>query len=78
MGKDFWIHCRAGQSRSQGIVRYILDCYPDIVWKTRLDNPCETPPNIDVVAKLEKNILERCIGKQRYKFVDERRVGRIR
>lgn len=53
LGKDFWIHCRAGQSRSQGIVRYILDCYPDIVWKTRPDNPCTTP-NIDVVAKLKR------------------------
>ena len=53
IGKDFWIHFRAGQSRSQGIVRYVLDCYPDIVWKTRIDNPCETP-NIDVVAKLKR------------------------
>ena len=61
LGKDFWIHCRAGQSRSQGVVRYILDCYPEIEWITRPSNPCVTP-NIDVVAKLKrkfwKNVLE--------------------
>lgn len=63
LGKDFWIHCRAGQSRSQGIVRYILDCYPDIVWETRRSNPCDTP-NIDVVTKLKRiywrDVLESC------------------
>lgn len=53
LGKDFWIHCRAGQSRSQGIVRFILDCYPEYDWKTRPNNPCITP-NIDVVAKLKR------------------------
>ena len=57
LGKDFWIHCRAGQSRSQGIVRYILDCYPEYAWKTRLDTPCDTP-NIDVVAKLKREYWE--------------------
>ena len=53
LGKNFWIHCRAGQSRSQGIVRFILDCYPDYEWITSKDNPCDTP-NIDVVAKLKR------------------------
>ena len=27
LGKDFYIHCRAGHSRSQAVVRYILDMY---------------------------------------------------
>ena len=52
--RRFWIHCRAGQSRSQGVVRYISDCYKDqFEIKTRSDNPCLTP-NIDVVAKLKR------------------------
>lgn len=55
LGKTFYIHCMAGQSRSQGVVRYILDCYPDYYTEadTRPDNPCLTP-NIDVVAKLKR------------------------
>ena len=55
LGKKFFIHCLAGQSRSQGIVRYILDVYPDYYTEmdTRRDNPCFTP-NIDVVAKLKR------------------------
>ena len=53
IGKDFWIHCRAGFSRSQAIVRYILDLYSDIEWKTRKDNPCLSP-NIDVLQKLKR------------------------
>ena len=54
-GKNFYIHCLAGQSRSQGVVRFILDTYPDIYTEkdTRIDNPCETP-NIDVVVKLKR------------------------
>lgn len=54
-GKNFYIHCMAGQSRSQGVVRYILDVYPDLYTEkdTRRDNPCLTP-NIDVVAKLKR------------------------
>ena len=52
LGKNFWIHCRAGQSRSQGIVRYILDCYPEYIWITRKENPCITP-NYDVTGKLK-------------------------
>lgn len=38
--KDFYIHCHAGKSRSQAIVRYILDFYPDHDWETRPENPC--------------------------------------
>lgn len=41
LGKDFYIHCRAGHSRSQAVVRYILDMYDGIVcdFSTRLENP---------------------------------------
>ena len=55
---EIWIHCRAGQSQSQGVVRYILDCYSDqYELETRNDNPCLTP-NIDVVAKLKRCYVE--------------------
>ncbi len=37
---NFYVHCAAGISRSQAIVRYILDTYIDIHWKTRKNNPC--------------------------------------
>lgn len=37
---NFYVHCAAGMSRSQAIVRYILDTYIDIHWKTRKSNPC--------------------------------------
>ena len=36
---DFLIHCRAGKSRSQGVVRYILDFYPGPITTNR-NNPC--------------------------------------
>lgn len=51
--KDFYIHCNAGVSRSQAIVRYILDVYPDINWETRKDNPCDTP-NMHIVRMLKR------------------------
>lgn len=55
---DFFIHCSAGVSRSQGIVRYILDTYKDINWETKEDNPCICP-NIHVVRMLKRiNYLE--------------------
>ena len=40
INKDFYIHCHAGKSRSQAIVRFILDFYPDHDWETRPENPC--------------------------------------
>ena len=58
LGKDFWIHCRAGASRSQGVVRFILDIYGDLYdWETRRDNPCVTP-NIYVLSMLKRTIYE--------------------
>ena len=61
--RTFVIHCSAGISRSQGIVRFIQDTYSDrydIV--TRKDNPCITP-NIHVVRMLKRiyrNNIEFC------------------
>ena len=40
LGKDFYVHCRAGHSRSQAFVRYILDMYSGIYnFSTRPENP---------------------------------------
>ena len=57
-GKDFYISCRAGKSRSQGICRYILDMYGkeygyDETKSCRKDNPCLTP-NMRVVTMLKR------------------------
>jgi len=49
---DFLIHCRAGKSRSQGVVRYILDFYPG-PFQTNPANPCRMY-NTHVYAGLRK------------------------
>lgn len=52
--KDFYIHCEAGVSRSQGVVRYILDVYgEDHEFETLRNNPCRTP-NLYVTALLKR------------------------
>lgn len=51
-GMDFLIHCRAGKSRSQGVVRYILDFYPG-PFETVASNPCLTY-NIHTYTSLRK------------------------
>jgi len=38
---DFLVHCRAGKSRSQAVVRYVLDFY-DGPFQTNRSNPCLT------------------------------------
>ena len=63
-GKNFYIHCSAGISRSQAVVRFILDYYNDNYDKTSLNpnNPCEFP-NLHVL-----HLLRRCWLK---KFIKE-------
>lgn len=51
-GMDFMVHCRAGKSRSQAVVRYITDTY-DGYDETNPDNPCQFP-NIHTLNKLKK------------------------
>lgn len=58
IGKDFYIHCSAGVSRSQGVVRFILDCYSDIYNEINSNNPCEFP-NIHVVSLLKKRFRKK-------------------
>lgn len=50
---DIIVHCSAGISRSQAVVRYIYDCYPEINWHTREANPCITP-NQHIVLMLKR------------------------
>lgn len=61
-GKNFFIHCRAGRSRSQGIARYILDMYGEGYgyfedYSERLENPCITP-NQRVVRMLKREFYK--------------------
>jgi len=53
LGRDFYIHCSAGVSRSQGVVRYILDEYYDYAWQIRKENP-PFYPNFHVVRMLKR------------------------
>lgn len=52
-GDDIYVHCSAGASRSQGVIRYILDTYYDINFETRKSNPCITP-NWHIVRMLKR------------------------
>lgn len=56
IGKNFYVHCSAGKSRSQGVVRFMTDVYPDIEWETRQDNPCITQ-NYHVVCMLKRAFI---------------------
>lgn len=42
---NFYVHCAAGLSRSQAVVRYILDTYNEYHWKIRQANPPLYPNN---------------------------------
>lgn len=50
---DFYIHCSAGVSRSQGVVRYVLDTYGPNEFVTNPDNPCICP-NVHVTRMLKR------------------------
>lgn len=58
LGKEFNIHCLAGQSRSQGVARFIVDCFQDYDESSlRQDNPCLTP-NRHVLRLLKRSLYE--------------------
>lgn len=57
-GSDFYIHCRAGVSRSQGVTRFILDIFPEEYEVGNLKNPCLTP-NYYVLSTLKKIFYEK-------------------
>lgn len=53
INKDIYVNCRAGKSRSQAFVRFVLDCFPDRQTEINPGNPPETS-NIDVLCKLKR------------------------
>ena len=61
IGRNFYIHCTAGMSRSQGVARFILDMYPQMEYITRSENPCKTP-NYHVVTLLKKMFYRKYYG----------------
>lgn len=62
LGKNFIIHCNAGKSRSQGVCRFILDCFKEYGYdekvSCRKDNPCMTP-NMRVVRMLKREYYKK-------------------
>lgn len=65
-GRDIYVHCRAGKSRSQGVVDYIKTVYQDINWELRKDNPCLTP-NAQVKSALMRCARELGLGEYKKK-----------
>lgn len=59
LDKHIICHCRAGHSRSIGVVKYIFDTYPEYYEDCELNalNPIVTP-NYDVVTKLKQQYRE--------------------
>ena len=47
-----FVHCTAGISRSQAVIRYVLDIFGESSIVTRASNPCLTP-NMDVLSALK-------------------------
>lgn len=53
LGRDFYVHCIMGKSRSQAVCRFILDTFPkDYKYKRELDNPLRTP-NYHILSTLK-------------------------
>lgn len=52
-GKDFYVHCIMGKSRSQAICRFILDNFEGYVEGRPYDNPIKTP-NYHVLSTLNR------------------------
>lgn len=54
LDNNFYVHCDAGKSRSQAVVRYILDMYGgEEEWEIRKENPCLTL-NYHVLGNLKR------------------------
>ena len=61
-GKNFYIHCRQGKSRSQGVGKYILETYGNEYGyyeniSFRKENPC-IKPNTRVIELLKKEYIK--------------------
>lgn len=63
IGKDFYIHCRAGKSRSQAIFAYIVNMYGEEYGYSKKysglkENPCITP-NMRVLTMLKREYYKK-------------------
>lgn len=67
---DFYIHCRAGKSRSQAVTRFILDTFPEThpEYEINHSNPPMTP-NMFVLASLKKAYRIQCYGTETVLFL---------
>ena len=70
LDKDIYVNCTAGKSRSQSIVRFILDTFPYLDFETNPKNPPITP-NIFVLSKLKRIVRENYLDV----LFDLKRVG---
>ena len=53
-GKDFYIHCIMGKSRSQAVAKFILDTWPDnYIYARDIENPLKTP-NYHILSTLKR------------------------
>ena len=54
IGKDFYVHCIMGKSRSQAVCRYILETYPELyTYGREYENPLKTA-NPHVLSTLKR------------------------
>lgn len=61
IGKDIFIHCRAGQSRSVAVARFIMECYSDN-YSDLSSSPNYSRPNVDVLTKLKRIVWEKTLS----------------
>ena len=63
-GKDFYVHCAAGLSRSQGVVEAILKNYPEFYNQTSLNQ--NNLPNDELTNKWIEYLLDKQIKQIKY------------
>lgn len=63
-GKDFYIHCAAGLSRSQGVVKAILKNYPEFYNQSSLNQ--NNLPNDELSNKWIEYLLDKWIKRIKY------------
>lgn len=56
IGKDFYIHCMAGQSRSMGVVKYILEKYPEYYTYNNVNKKDFSHANLWITKLLHKQL----------------------
>lgn len=62
IGRNFYIHCSAGVSRSQAVGLFIREFFPEFNYGERESNPCVTPNNKVLM------MLKRCWYSENYEI----------